>query len=102
MDSYYSYMFISYAGLFLSASNLLCSVCNDIAHSESHVILLKCLVDAGEDAIATEHIDKVQQISPSISQVISSELVALLASSANPEPLMRLLKSKQILSGHWW
>ncbi|KAJ7942773.1 Pentatricopeptide repeat-containing protein [Quillaja saponaria] len=60
----------------LAASKLLCSLDYDIGHTESHVILLKCLADASELAVAIQHLKWVKETSPVTLQDISSELLA--------------------------
>lgn len=82
-----------YAGLFPAASKLLCGLTYDIAHSSSHVILLKCLADAGEVPIAVEHIKWVRETSPSMLQMISTELLASLSSPSTPEPVLQVLQT---------
>ncbi|KAF2301856.1 hypothetical protein GH714_029898 [Hevea brasiliensis] len=52
-------------GQFLVASELLCGIAYDIGHSDSHVVLLKCLADAEEVPIAVEHLKRIQDMSPS-------------------------------------
>ncbi|KAM5582047.1 pentatricopeptide repeat-containing protein [Rosa sericea] len=80
------------AGLFLAASRLLCRLSFDIAHSDSHVVLLKCLADAKEIPLAIEHINWVRQASPSMLQTISNELASI-SSSPTPEPILQLLQT---------
>lgn len=86
------------AGLFPAASNLLCGLTFDVAHSSSHVILLKYLADAGEVPIAIEHVNWVRETSPSMLQMIRTELSASLSSSSKPEPILQLLQKVQEIS----
>ncbi|XP_050232614.1 pentatricopeptide repeat-containing protein At5g14080 [Mercurialis annua] len=89
-------------GQFLAASKLLCGPAYDISHSDSHVVLLKCLADAEEVAVALEHLKWLQDTSPPVLQVISTELLALLSSSSKPESIVCLLQavSKQSLESN--
>ncbi|PON61275.1 Tetratricopeptide-like helical domain containing protein [Parasponia andersonii] len=82
-------------GLFLTASELLFGLGYDIAHSDSHVILLKYLVDAAELSIAIEHMKWVRETSSSLLQVISAELSVSLSYSSKPELVLQLLKAMQ-------
>ena len=82
-----------HAGHFLAASKLLCSVTCDIRHSDSHVILLKCLADSREVPIAIEHIERVRKDSPSTLQVICTELLASLSSCSKSEAILQLLQA---------
>lgn len=86
------------AGLFPAASKLLCGLTFDIAHSSSHVILLKYLADAGEVPIAIEHVKWVRETSPSMLQMISAKLSASLSSSSKPELILGLLQKVQEIS----
>lgn len=83
------------AGHFLVAVKFLHGLAPDMGHSESHVILLKCLADAREIQVAIEHIKWLQKTSPSILQVIATELSALLSSLSQPEPILQLLQAVQ-------
>ncbi|XP_044501247.1 pentatricopeptide repeat-containing protein At5g14080 isoform X3 [Mangifera indica] len=82
-------------GHFLVAVKFLHGLAPDMGHSESHVILLKCLADAREIQVAIEHIKWLQKTSPSILQVIATELSALLSSLSQPEPILQLLQAVQ-------
>ncbi|EEF49404.1 pentatricopeptide repeat-containing protein, putative [Ricinus communis] len=80
-------------GQFLAATKLLCGPAHDIGHSDSHVVLLKCLADAEEMSIAVEHIKQIREASSLMLQVISSELSALLSSSSKSESILFLLEA---------
>ncbi|XP_020533505.1 pentatricopeptide repeat-containing protein At5g14080 [Jatropha curcas] len=80
-------------GQFLLASQLLCSLPDGVGNSDSHVVLLKCLADADEVPLAIEHVKQVRGLSPSMLQVIYTELLALLSSSSKPETISCLLQS---------
>lgn len=85
-----------HAGHFLAASELLSGLSDDIRHSDSHVILLKCLADAREISIAIKHIKQVADSSPSMLQTISTELFASFSSSSSkPEPILQLFQAMQ-------
>ncbi|KAF4367694.1 hypothetical protein G4B88_001446 [Cannabis sativa] len=93
LDTYILYL--CQKGLFLAASELLCRLeCHQV-HSDSHVILLKCLVDAEEVPIAIKHMKWVQQASSSFLQVISSALSASVSSSSKPEAILQLLEAME-------
>lgn len=93
------YLFVFYAGFFLDASKLLCGLSNDVAQSDSHVILLKYLADAKEIPVAIEHVKWVRQTSPSMLQIVSAELLASLSSSSRLEPTRQLVQTIQEISG---
>lgn len=80
------------AGQFLVASKVLCGLTYDIGHSDSHMVLLKCLADAEEVPIAVEHVKQIGNTSRSMLQIIFTELLALLSSS-KPEPIIHLLQA---------
>lgn len=69
-----------------------------MGHSDSHVILLKCLADAKEVPSAIEHIKRVKKSSPSMLRVISTELLISLSSSSKPEPILQMLQAMQEVS----
>lgn len=91
-------VFVFHAGHFVAASKLLCDLTCDIGHSDSHVILLKCLADAREYPAAIEHIKQVGKASPSMLQDTFSELLVSLSSSSKPEPISHLLQAMQEIS----
>ncbi|TXG54899.1 hypothetical protein EZV62_020155 [Acer yangbiense] len=82
-------------GHFLAAAKLLRGLASDIVHSDSHVILLKCLANADEVQAAIEHIAWIQGNSPSMLEVISNELLAPVSSYSQPTSIVRLLKAVQ-------
>ncbi|XP_022939514.1 pentatricopeptide repeat-containing protein At5g14080 isoform X1 [Cucurbita moschata] len=86
------------AGHFLAASKLLRGLTSDIAHPDSHVTLLKGFADAGEVPLAKQHVEWVQETSPSMLSVISSELLAFLPSSPKADPILQILQTIQELS----
>ncbi|XP_062105404.1 pentatricopeptide repeat-containing protein At5g14080 [Humulus lupulus] len=88
-------LYLCKKGLFLAASELLCRLEYDPLHSDSHVILLKCLANAEEVPIAIKHMKWVQETSSSMLQVISAELSASVSSSPKPEPILQLLKATE-------
>lgn len=88
-------LYFLHAGHLLDASKLLCSLNHDIGHTESHVILLKCLAKAEEIPIAIEHLKLVQEKSPSMLQDICAGLLASLSSATCPDPILQLLQKKQ-------
>ncbi|XP_059669952.1 pentatricopeptide repeat-containing protein At5g14080 [Cornus florida] len=82
-------------GCFRATSRFLCDLSNEIGQSDSHLLLVKCLVDAKEIAIAIEHIKWVGDNAPSMMQVISTELSASLSYSSKQEPVLQLLQGMQ-------
>lgn len=87
-----AYEFVLSAGLYPAASGLLCRLSFNVARSDSHVVLLKCLADAKEIPVAIEHIKWIRQASPSMLQTISNELASV-SSSPTPEPISQLLQT---------
>ncbi|MCL7024805.1 hypothetical protein MKW94_022673 [Papaver nudicaule] len=63
--------------------------------SNSHVLLLQCLANAGEVGVAVEHILWVGSCSNSTTQAITKELLASLSSSLKPEPIRQILRTMQ-------
>lgn len=57
----------------------------------SHVILLKCLIDVGEVDLAIEHIKSIRSNFSSSFQNIINELMASLSTSASLQPVTRLI-----------
>ncbi|KAA8548252.1 hypothetical protein F0562_004487 [Nyssa sinensis] len=88
-------LYLCKEGHFLAASRLLCGFTNDMGHSDSHVLFLKCLVDAREIQIAIEHIKWTGDNAPLMLQGICSELLGSLSSSSKPELILQLLQSVQ-------
>ncbi|KAL5793430.1 hypothetical protein ACOSP7_002024 [Xanthoceras sorbifolium] len=82
-------------GHFFAAAKLLRGLASDIVHSDSHVILLKCLANADEVQAAIEHIKWIQENSPSTLEVISNELLAPISSYSQPASIVRLLQAVQ-------
>ncbi|XP_011649945.1 pentatricopeptide repeat-containing protein At5g14080 isoform X1 [Cucumis sativus] len=85
-------------GHFLAASKLLRGLASDVAHPDSHVTLLKGFADAGEVSLAKQHVEWVQETSPSMLSVISTELLAFLPSSPKADPILEILQTVQELS----
>ncbi|KAK6280347.1 hypothetical protein POUND7_020614 [Theobroma cacao] len=82
-------------GQFLVASKLLCGLSSDIIHSDSHVVMLKCLADAKEIQFAIQHIQWIQETSPSMLQTIFTKLAASLSSTSRPDSIEQLLQAIQ-------
>lgn len=70
---------------------------SNIENSDSHVILLKSLIDAGEVEMAIKHIEWVRNNSPFKLQAILDELLSSLSTAPNLEPILQFL---QIMHGH--
>ncbi|KNA03062.1 hypothetical protein SOVF_212740, partial [Spinacia oleracea] len=92
-------------GCLLYASKFLCSNCH-LEHKGSHVILLKYLAEANQYETAINHLKQVMAASPSLLQEISTEILGLLSSSPNPEPILQLLQEMQQnefvpMNDHW-
>lgn len=83
------------AGHFHAASRLLCGIVSDVGQSDSHVILLKCLLEAAEIPVAIEHITSVGKNSASMLPPICNKLVAPISSLSKAEPLLQLLQAMQ-------
>ncbi|KAL8152094.1 hypothetical protein V2J09_021902 [Rumex salicifolius] len=79
-------------GHFLSGSRFLCALNYNGVLVQPHVILLKCLADAGQIPLAVEHIKQIKINSAMLLQTISSELFSLVSSSPNPDPILQLLQ----------
>ncbi|MBA0842240.1 hypothetical protein Goarm_002082 [Gossypium armourianum] len=82
-------------GQFPVASKLLCVLNSDIAHSDTHVVMLKWLADAKEIQLAIKHIQRVRGTSPSILQAIFSKLAASVSSTSGPNSTEQLLQAIQ-------
>ncbi|CAL5191543.1 unnamed protein product [Lathyrus oleraceus] len=82
-------------GRLTAASKLLCSLSHSIGHAETHIVLLKCLADAGEIPIAIEHLRWVQDNLPTMLQDICTGLLASLSVSKCPEPILQFLQRMQ-------
>eukprot|EP00268_Persea_americana_P001588 TRINITY_DN10483_c1_g1_i2.p1 TRINITY_DN10483_c1_g1~~TRINITY_DN10483_c1_g1_i2.p1 ORF type:complete len:627 (-),score=120.83 TRINITY_DN10483_c1_g1_i2:823-2703(-) len=65
---------------------------SDIDNTNSHIVLLKSLADAGEMKMAIEHSEWIRDTSPGKLPAISAELVASLSSALNSEPILQLLQ----------
>ncbi|KAL6960399.1 hypothetical protein U1Q18_038165 [Sarracenia purpurea var. burkii] len=78
-------------GYFHAASRFLCGLPSDIGQTESHVILLKCLLEATEIPVAIEHIKSFRENSDLTLHGIYRELLASLSSSSKPGPILQLL-----------
>lgn len=83
------------AGHFHAASRLLCGIVSDIEQSNSHVILLKCLLEVAEIPVAIEHITSVGKNSASMLPAICNKLVASVSSLSKAEPLLQFLQAMQ-------
>ncbi|KAI3666048.1 hypothetical protein L6452_44686 [Arctium lappa] len=76
-------------GQFMAASNLVNDYTSTIGHSECNMMLLKCLVDAGEVDVAIEHMKRVGEMRPPM----LNELLSWLASSSKPQPILELIQA---------
>ncbi|KAK9161308.1 hypothetical protein Syun_007649 [Stephania yunnanensis] len=79
-------------GHLLAASKVIQGLIPESGNASCHVFLLRCFVEAGEFQMAIEHMKWIKDTAPSISQVLSSELVASLSYSLKPEPILQLLR----------
>lgn len=79
-------------GHFPSGSRLLCALKYNSVLVEPHVILLKYIADAGQIPLAVEHIKQIKINSAMLLQNISSELLSLVSSSSNSDPILQLLQ----------
>lgn len=71
----------------------MCGLPPDIGNSNSHIVLLKSLADAGEMKMAIEHGEWIRDTSPWKLQAITAELVASLSSALKSEPVLQLLQA---------
>ncbi|KAK9037218.1 hypothetical protein V6N11_022137 [Hibiscus sabdariffa] len=78
-------------GQFLVASKLLCVLNTDIAHSDTHVAMLKWLADAKEIQFAINHIQRVRETSLLTLQAIFSKLVTTVSSTSRSDSIGQLL-----------
>ncbi|CAN1341971.1 Pentatricopeptide repeat-containing protein At5g14080 [Linum perenne] len=78
---------------FLLSCKVLQGLSNDIGHTDSHVVLMKCLAEANEFRAAAEHVKWIQDTSPSMFHTIVSEVSASLSSSINPGLLQQLVQA---------
>ncbi|XP_058185986.1 pentatricopeptide repeat-containing protein At5g14080 [Rhododendron vialii] len=88
-------LYLCKEGHFHAASRLLCGIISDVGQSDSHVILLKCLLEAAEIPVAIEHITSVGKNSASMLPAICNKLVASVSSLSKAKPLLQLLQSMQ-------
>ncbi|XP_047086126.1 pentatricopeptide repeat-containing protein At5g14080-like [Lolium rigidum] len=79
-------------GSFKAALSVMFSVPSNIETSNSHVILLKFLTDAGEIEMALEHIKWIKRCCSSTFQGIMNELMASLSTSASLQPVTKLVR----------
>ncbi|XAR58300.1 hypothetical protein NMG60_11026746 [Bertholletia excelsa] len=80
-------------GHFHTASKLLCGLSSDVEDSDSHAILLKCLVDAALFPLALEHLKCIRKKSALLLQGIHSKLLSSVSSFTKPEPILELLQA---------
>ncbi|XP_008777847.1 pentatricopeptide repeat-containing protein At5g14080 isoform X1 [Phoenix dactylifera] len=80
-------------GNFGAASSVIHGLPSNIENSDSHVILLKSLTDAGEVEMAIKHIEWVGNNSPFKLQAILDELLSSLSTAPNLEPILQLLRT---------
>ncbi|KAI3970841.1 hypothetical protein MKX01_024488 [Papaver californicum] len=82
-------------GNFPAASKLIHGLPPKPENSNSHVLLLQCLADAGEVGMAIDHILWLRHSSNSTTQAVINELVASLSSSLKPDPIKQMLYAMQ-------
>lgn len=80
-------------GYHVAASKLLCGFSHELGRTESHVVLLKFLADAGEVSTALKHVMYLREVDPSVLEIIFAELLAVLPTSSKPENLMQIFKA---------
>ncbi|XP_015632358.1 pentatricopeptide repeat-containing protein At5g14080 [Oryza sativa Japonica Group] len=78
-------------GNFKGALSVLSCIPSNVESVNSHVILLKCLIDVGEVDLAIEHIKSIRSNFSSSFQNIINELMASLSTSASLQPVTRLI-----------
>ncbi|PWA61163.1 ACT domain-containing protein [Artemisia annua] len=79
-------------GQFIAASNLVLDYTSTIGNSESSMILLELLVDAGEVPVAIEHVKKVGEISPRMLHELHAEFLSSLSSSSKQRPMLEFIQ----------
>ncbi|KAK9137166.1 hypothetical protein Sjap_007760 [Stephania japonica] len=79
-------------GHLLAASKVIQGLIPEPENASCHVLLLRYFVEAGEFQMAIEHMKWIKETAPSISQVLSSEIVASLSYSLKAEPILQLLR----------
>ncbi|XP_071703046.1 pentatricopeptide repeat-containing protein At5g14080 [Rutidosis leptorrhynchoides] len=84
-------VFLCREGQFRVASDLVHDYTSTF-NSESHMMLLKCLADAGEIDVAIEHMTKVGQLSPSMLHELRVELLSSLSSSSKSQKILELVR----------
>ncbi|XP_024974078.1 pentatricopeptide repeat-containing protein At5g14080 isoform X2 [Cynara cardunculus var. scolymus] len=80
-------------GQYMAASNLVHDYTTTIGHSESNMMLLKCLVDAGEVVVAIEHMKRVGEMWPSMLNELHAELLSWFTSSPKPQPILEFIQA---------
>lgn len=78
-------------GSFKAALGVISCVPSNIESSNSHIILLKSLTDVGEVEMALEHIKWIRSYCGSTFHNIMNELMASLSTSANFQPVTKLV-----------
>lgn len=68
---------------------------NDVKHANSHAMMLKCAADAGELALAIEHMKWISDNSPSVLNAVVAELLVSLPSSTKPDLIRQIIQSVQ-------
>ncbi|URE32259.1 PPR repeat [Musa troglodytarum] len=86
-------LFLCKDGKYMAASSLMQSSPSEVASSDSHVILLKGLTDAGLIEMAVKHIDWLKTDSHVKFQTVLTELMASLSTAPNLEPVTQLLRA---------
>ncbi|WOL12863.1 pentatricopeptide repeat-containing protein [Canna indica] len=85
-------LFLCKDGKYMAASTLIQTLPSEAANSESHVILLKGLTDAGLIEKAVQHLDWVRTNAHLIFQAVLTELIASLSTAPSLEPVTQLLR----------
>lgn len=80
---------------FHAASGLLCGLTSGIGDSDSHVVLLKCLIGAKEIPLSIEHIKWVRENSAVMLKTICTELLALDSPLSKSESTLQLVQAVQ-------
>ncbi|CAM0876633.1 unnamed protein product [Alopecurus aequalis] len=79
-------------GSFKTALSVMFGLPSHIESSNAHVILLKCLTDAGEIEMALKHIKWIRHDCSSMFQNVMNELMASLSTSASLQPVTKLVR----------
>nr|XP_043639662.1 pentatricopeptide repeat-containing protein At5g14080 [Erigeron canadensis] len=85
-------LYLCKKGHFIAASSLVRDYNSTIGNSESNMILLKCLADAGEVPLAIEHIKMIGKMSPPMMHELRTGFLSSLSSPSKPQPILEIIQ----------